>query len=114
MPGSSSITGTASVSPRLAEERLVAETIAERTALFLAPLQRAERGIAGHLCRLAQDPPPWGPIDAEKALPWVETRTGQVLSASHRTAIATVLDAKVAIITGGPGVGKTTVVNSLL
>ncbi|MFE8034299.1 ATP-dependent RecD-like DNA helicase [Thiohalocapsa marina] len=104
----------AAIDSELAEERLVAETIAERPALFLAPLQRAERGVAGHLRRLAQDPPPWGPIDAEKALPWVETRTGQVLSASQRAAVATVLDAKVAIITGGPGVGKTTVVNSLL
>ncbi|WP_373510590.1 ATP-dependent RecD-like DNA helicase [Thiocapsa sp.] len=98
----------------LAEERLVAERIEDRPVLLLAPLQRAERGVAGHLRRLEQDPPPWGAIDADKALPWVEQRTGQTLSDSQRIAVSTVLNAKIAIITGGPGVGKTTVVNSLL
>ncbi len=44
----------------------------------------------------------------------MEDKTGLTLSASQRQAIATVLGHKVAIITGGPGVGKTTLVNSLL
>ncbi|MBK1720046.1 ATP-dependent RecD-like DNA helicase [Thiocystis violacea] len=102
------------IAAELAEERLIAETIADRPVLFLAPLQRAELGLARHLQRLQADPPPWGTIDAEKALPWVETQTGLALSDSQRGAIRAVLAAKTAIITGGPGVGKTTVVNSLL
>lgn len=102
------------IQAELAEQRLVAETIAGRPALLLAPLQRAERGVAGHVRRLIQDPPVWGAIDAAKALPWVEARTGQTLSDSQRRAVTAVLKAKVAIVTGGPGVGKTTVINSLL
>ena len=52
--------------------------------------------------------------DADKAIPWVEGKTGLSLSESQREAIRLVVRSKVAIITGGPGVGKTTLVNSLL
>ena len=98
----------------LAEERLVAEPIEEWPALFLTPLQRAEVGIARGLERLQLGAPPWGAIDTAKALPWVETQTGLALSESQRSAIAAAVSGKVTIITGGPGVGKTTVVNSIL
>jgi exodeoxyribonuclease V alpha subunit len=48
------------------------------------------------------------------AIPWVEKRTGLALAESQKHAIATALAAKVLVITGGPGVGKTTLVNALL
>ncbi|NEX22603.1 ATP-dependent RecD-like DNA helicase [Thiorhodococcus mannitoliphagus] len=102
------------VQAELAEARLVAEPIDDRPALFLTPLQRAEIGIARSLERLQLDAPPWGAIDTEKALPWVEAKTGLALSDSQRAAIAAAVAGKVSIITGGPGVGKTTVVNSIL
>ena len=47
-------------------------------------------------------------------MPWVEQQTGVMLSASQRAAVAQTVNAKVTIVTGGPGVGKTTVVNSIL
>ncbi|MBK5963342.1 recombinase RecD [Thiocystis minor] len=102
------------IAAELVEENLIAEPIEDRPALFLAPLQRAEVGIARGLQRLRQGPPPWGAIDTDKALPWVENQTGLALSDSQRAAIAAAVASKVAVITGGPGVGKTTVVNSLL
>ena len=102
------------IEAELAEERLIAEPITERPALFLTPLQRAELGVARHVARLQAGDPPWGRIQTDRAWPWVEPRTGLQLSGSQRAAIARVLAAKVAILTGGPGVGKTTVVNSLL
>lgn len=64
--------------------------------------------------RLLHGAPPWGSIDSEKALPWVEAQTGLTLAPSQREAVASMLANKVTIITGGPGVGKTTLVNSLL
>jgi exodeoxyribonuclease V alpha subunit len=57
---------------------------------------------------------PWPWIDAEKGLPWIEQRTGLTLAESQAAAIRSVLTAKVLVITGGPGVGKTTIVNSIL
>lgn len=97
----------------LQEQRLVAEELNDRPALFLGSLHRAEQGIADQLARL-MGPPPWGAIDAQKALPWVEQKTGLDLSASQRQAVAEAINRKISLITGGPGVGKTTVVNSIL
>jgi exodeoxyribonuclease V alpha subunit len=96
------------------EEHLVAEDIAGKPCLFLAPLHRAEVGVASHLLRLLQDAPPWGAIDPARAIPWVEQRTGRTLSPSQREAVATALHSNVTVITGGPGVGKTTIVTSIL
>jgi exodeoxyribonuclease V alpha subunit len=102
------------IGEELAEEHLVSERIEGQEALFLMPLYRAEVGCATHLLRLRQGALPWGEIDTAKAIPWVEEKTGLTLSASQKTAIALVLHSKVSVITGGPGVGKTTLVNSLL
>jgi ATP-dependent exoDNAse (exonuclease V) alpha subunit len=44
----------------------------------------------------------------------VEKQTGKTLAPSQREALKTVLTSRAAIITGGPGVGKTTLVNSIL
>jgi AAA domain len=58
--------------------------------------------------------PPWPPIDAANAIPWVEHRTGLQLAESQREAVRLALASKALVITGGPGVGKTTLVNSIL
>jgi exodeoxyribonuclease V alpha subunit len=96
------------------EEHLVAEDIKGKPCLFLTPLHRAEVGVASHLLRLLQGAPPWGALDPARALPWVEQRTSRTLSPSQRQAVATALRSKVTVITGGPGVGKTTIVTSIL
>src|ERR1700726_1607802 len=49
-----------------------------------------------------------------RRIPWVERRTGLQLAASQREAVRVALASKVLVITGGPGVGKTTLVNSIL
>ena len=64
--------------------------------------------------RLLSGRVPWPQIDADKALPWIEGRTGITLAASQVEAIRLALRSKVLVITGGPGVGKTTIVNSIL
>jgi exodeoxyribonuclease V alpha subunit len=93
---------------------LVEEPIGGEAALFLAPLHRAEVGVASHIARLQSGMLPWGRIDAERAILWVEAATGLRLSDSQRTAVSRAVGGKVTVITGGPGVGKTTVVNSIL
>lgn len=98
----------------LALENLVEEPIEGRPALFLTPLQRAELGVAASLRRLQLTPAPWESIDTTRAIPWVEYHTGIQLSASQREAVAAAVNDKVMVITGGPGVGKTTVVNGIL
>ena len=93
---------------------VVADTVMDRDCLFLAGLYRAEQVIAERLRMLSGGRLPWSEIDAHKAIPWVEARTGLTLAESQRTAVQLALRSKVLVITGGPGVGKTTLVNSIL
>lgn len=102
------------IQAELDEERLVREELDGQEILFLTPLQRAEQGVALSVARLMGFPLPWGQIAPDLALPWVERETGMELSDSQRAAVGSALDGKVCVITGGPGVGKTTVVNSIL
>jgi exodeoxyribonuclease V alpha subunit len=105
---------TTAIEAELADENLVRETIEGEIVLFLTPLHRSEKGVASHLVRLQEGSPPWGQIDARKAIPWVEEQTRLQLSPSQRQAVSSSVNGKVTVITGGPGVGKTTVVNSIL
>jgi exodeoxyribonuclease V alpha subunit len=98
----------------IAAGAVVADAIEGRRVVFLAALYRAERDIAARLKALAAGAPAWPAIDADKAIPWVEARTRLTLADSQKAAIRVALGAKVLVITGGPGVGKTTLVNSLL
>jgi exodeoxyribonuclease V alpha subunit len=104
----------AAIDLELAEGAVVADTVGGTRCLFLSGLHRAERHIADSLRHLAAGPLPWPSIDADKAIPWVEQRTGLTLADSQKTAIRLALTSKVVVITGGPGVGKTTLVNAIL
>ena len=103
-----------SLSHELAEGEVVADTIDDRPCVFLRGLYLAERGIAERLQALSKGSPPWPKIDIDKAVPWVEKKTGKTLAASQRAAIEMVLRSKVAVVTGGPGVGKTTLLDTIL
>ena len=92
----------------------MSDDLDDRRCIFLAGLYHAEREIAVKLRALAVGKPPWPSIDAAKAIPWVEKRTKLALAASQIEAVRVALDSKALVITGGPGVGKTTLVNSIL
>ncbi len=98
----------------VSEERLTPEMIADVPCLFLAPLHRAEQGVAKHVKRLLKGDTHWAGIDLEKAIPWVEQKNSIELSASQKLAVEQAIGQKFCIVTGGPGVGKTTTVNSIL
>ena len=98
----------------LAEGTVVAAAVAGTDCVFLAGLYRAERVIAERFLRIAKAQRPWPDIDTVKALSWVEQRTGLSLAASQAEAVRLALTSKAMVITGGPGVGKTTLVNAIL
>jgi exodeoxyribonuclease V alpha subunit len=102
------------VQTALAEGTVIVATVGETACVLLGGLYRAEQVIAERILRLANGKLPWRDIDAEKALPWVEQKTGLSLAESQVAAIRVALISKVLVITGGPGVGKTTIVNAIL
>ena len=98
----------------LGEGNVIADRVGEAPCIFLAGLYHAERAIAGRLMRLANGPLPWPWIDPDKALPWIEKHIGLSLAESQVTAIRLALKSKVIVMTGGPGVGKTTIIRAIL
>jgi len=102
------------IDTELKEGNLIEETIDDRQVLYLAALHKAEVGVAANLLRLLQGETPWATVNVENAIPWVEAKAGIQLSESQKSAVDLALKNKLLVITGGPGVGKTTLVNSIL
>lgn len=99
----------------LADKRLLLEVRhADTPLVYLAALHRAETELAADLRRLLAAPPPFDPIPEDKALDWVQKQIHIDLAPAQRHAVATALHSKVMVITGGPGVGKTTIVTAIL
>ena len=105
---------SAALGQTLARQELIRETIAGQELIFLTPLQRAEAGIAGRIKELGASASNFPQIDFAKAAIWCQARTGKELAPSQRKALAQALTSRVLILTGGPGVGKTTLVNAIL
>ena len=98
----------------LGDGMVVADTIGERQCVFMRKLWEAERTIAERLRALRDGQPPWPTIEADKAIEWVQAKLGVTLAESQQAAVRMALASKVVVITGGPGVGKTTLVNAIL
>ena len=93
---------------------VVADTVAATPCIFLEGLHRAERSIGERLTQIAAGILPWPEIDADKAIPWVEQKTDLELAPSQADALRVALASTATVITGGPGVGKTTILNAIL
>ena len=98
----------------LQDHTVIADTIGERRCIFLGHLWNDEKVVAERLKALATGQPSWPGIETEKAIPWVEHKLGITLAKSQREAVKRAIASKVMVITGGPGVGKTTLVNAIL
>jgi len=99
----------------IAERRMVEGKDAKDTPLvYLAAHEASERLLAENLIALARGQHPCPPVDIPKAIQWVEGRIGFSLAAAQKEALAAAVKSKVMVITGGPGVGKTTLVNSIV
>ncbi len=100
---------------RMVEDAELVRDVIDGTELIFPPhLAKAEQEIAQRLKELAAQPSRYPAIDAEKALAWVQKETGHELAAGQRAAVELALRSRALVITGGPGVGKTTILNSIL
>ncbi|MBQ7229658.1 MAG: ATP-dependent RecD-like DNA helicase [Oscillospiraceae bacterium] len=94
-------------------ERLVCQTLADIDVVYLPHIHEAEVYTAYRLLKLAQWPHP-EPENIERLLRKVEAESDVEYSDQQRSAIRSAAGSGVLIITGGPGTGKTTIVNGIL
>jgi exodeoxyribonuclease V alpha subunit len=93
---------------------LVADTLNNIETIFLTSYYVYEKNIAKILLNLAKSPVLWNQTDTTEILPIVEEQLNIKLAKSQKLAISKALESKLMVITGGPGTGKTTLVNALL
>lgn len=86
----------------------------DRRAVYLAKYHLAEKGIVSRLKTLLNAPVLIRKIDVEKAIEWVQRQLEIELAKEQQEAIRCAVENKVAIITGGPGTGKTTIISAIL
>ncbi|GAB7033399.1 ATP-dependent RecD-like DNA helicase [Streptomyces sp. NPDC021749] len=90
----------------------------EVTAVYLVPFHRAEISLAGRLTRLLRTDedrmPAFRDVAWDKALAWLARRTGAELAPEQQEAVRLALTQKVAVLTGGPGCGKSFTVRSVV
>ncbi|GAA4587411.1 ATP-dependent RecD-like DNA helicase [Actinoplanes octamycinicus] len=99
---------------------LVAEegVVREGDHVYLVPFHRAEMSLASTLVALLRDRsdrmPAFHGVDWSKALAWLHQRTGSTLAPEQEAAVKLALTEKVAVLTGGPGCGKSFTVRSIV
>lgn len=88
------------------------------TAVYLVPFHRAEISLAAQVRRLLHTPedrmPAFQGVDWDTALSWLARRTGATLAPEQQAAVRLALSRKVAVLTGGPGCGKSFTVRSVV
>lgn len=88
--------------------------VKEGDRLYLRDLWVAERRVAAKLKDLLASPPAFAPIAPDRAVAWWERKTGFTLAPAQLRAVRASVGSKVSIVTGGPGVGKTTIIRALV
>jgi exodeoxyribonuclease V alpha subunit len=99
----------------VAAGRLVREELGDRgDCLSLRAMHQAESECAAAVARLLATRAKPISVDMEKALAWFEKERQIALAPQQPEAIAAAVHDKLVVITGGPGVGKTTIVNAII
>lgn len=83
-------------------------------AVYLARFHLCETGIARRLKALVAGTKSLRDIDTNKAIDWVQGQLSITLAENQIKAIVWAVKNKVMVITGGPGTGKTTIINAVL
>ncbi|MEU6172991.1 ATP-dependent RecD-like DNA helicase [Streptantibioticus parmotrematis] len=87
-------------------------------AVYLVPFHRAEISLSAQVLRLLRGPedrmPAFRDVAWDKALAWLADRTGADLAPEQEQAVRLALTEKVAVLTGGPGCGKSFTVKSVV
>jgi len=104
------------------EKKVIVEDINKRIeefkennkAVYLAKFHLCETSISDRLKLLLTAPKSIRHVASERAVDWVQRQLNITLAENQVRAIRSALANKIMIITGGPGTGKTTIINAVL
>jgi len=98
------------------ERRVVEEDLpgAHGRSIYLTGFKVAEEGISAKFLDLMHAPKTLRPIEAEKAIAWVQDKLQITLAPRQAEAIRAAAQSKLLVVTGGPGTGKTTIIIAIL
>jgi exodeoxyribonuclease V alpha subunit len=83
-------------------------------AIYLSLFHLCETSISDRLKRLLTAPKSIRDVASENAIDWVQRQLDITLAENQAAAIRCALENKIMVITGGPGTGKTTIINAIL
>jgi exodeoxyribonuclease V alpha subunit len=109
--------GTISLEKKIIIEDLnedIEEFRENNKAVYLAKFHLSETSVANRLKRLIQAKKSIRKIGTQKAIEWVQKQLSINLATKQIEAVGSAIDKKVMVITGGPGTGKTTIINAIL
>ncbi|MBI5549860.1 MAG: ATP-dependent RecD-like DNA helicase [Desulfobacterales bacterium] len=96
-----------------AEARIALDPEAPERPVYLAPLYAAETEISRRVQAMGMIPMPPAPVDAERIMATVVQRLAIQLSPAQLAILESVFHHRIVIITGGPGTGKTTLIQAI-
>jgi exodeoxyribonuclease V alpha subunit len=109
--------GTIALDKRIVIEDLkpdIEEFRENNKAVYLTKFHFSEKSVAARLKTLLNSLKSIRSIDTEKAITWVQSQLDITLAPRQVEAVRSAVRDKVLVITGGPGTGKTTIVNAVL
>lgn len=98
----------------IARQELVEEIVEDSPLVYHPALRWAEMTVARILTGMARAESCYPPIDLPKAVDWSREKLGIELAEGQQEALRKALSHRLLVITGGPGVGKTTLMRAIL
>ncbi len=102
------------LSVALKDECADGRIIVEEDKVYLKSLYFSERDVARRVRTILETPRTFSAIEPARAIAWWQARAGFELAPKQTLALERSLQSKFSIITGGPGVGKTTIIRALV
>lgn len=93
---------------------LIPDVIGDKSCIFLASYHFYEKQIAKILLSITKDDVSWGDDNLDELIPDIEHKLNITLADNQKEAISKSISNKLMVITGGPGTGKTTLVQTLI
>lgn len=93
---------------------IVVEEVDGVDMVYNTQIYESEVSVAERLIQMNQNPGKLIARDLEGLLSFIQRDTGVILSETQKTTIQAVMAHRVSVITGGPGTGKTTIINGVI